>query len=146
MKKIILFLFLVSALVLAGCTTSSNISGKTVSEEEYINIPLSSINQEMQKFSYDVDGVNINYFVVRDDNGKIKTAFDACDVCGGHKGYTQEGNQVVCNNCGNRFDIEDIGLKNTRGGCWPSYLEHEIEGDNIKIKTQDLADGKFRFA
>ena len=145
MKKVFLFLIIISALFLTSCVTTKT-TGNTISEEGFVKIPLSQISEDMQLYSYNSNGVDVNYFAVKGSDGQIRTAFDACDVCGGHKGYRQEGNQVVCNNCGNRFDIDDIGSKNKPGGCWPSYLNHEIEGDNILIKKSDIEAGRYRFA
>jgi len=146
MKKIILFLIIVSALFLASCTTANTTTGNTVANEGFVKIPLADISEEMQMYSYNVNGVDVNYFAVKGSDGEIRTAFDACDVCGGHKGYRQEGDQVVCNNCSNRFDIDDIGSKNAPGGCWPSYLGYEIDGDNVLISIKEISDGRYRFA
>ena len=100
----------------------------------------------MKKYSFDTNGVTVKYLVVKGLDGKIRTAFDACDVCGGDKGYRQEGNDVVCNNCGRHFDIGDLGTSNTAGGgCWPSFLTHTVEGDYILISKAELAAGVFRF-
>ena len=89
----------------------------------------------------------IQFFAVKASDGSIKTAFDACDVCyGSKKGYRQEGNQMVCNNCGNKYPIDGIGTKNKAGGgCWPGYLPNEIQGNSLVIKNSDLKAGKYRF-
>ncbi len=147
MKKIILLI--AALLFIAACTkapTGSTPASGLVSEEKFVKIPVDDISEEMQMFSYDTGSTEVKYFAVKGSDGKIRTAFDACDVCGGHKGYRQEGEQVVCNNCGTRFDIDDIGVHNTKGGCWPSYLDHTIESGNILIEKQDLEQGSFRFA
>jgi uncharacterized membrane protein len=99
----------------------------------------------MKKFTYDADGVQVSYFLVRDAQGQIRSGFDACDVCGGAKGYRQEGNHVICNNCGLSFAIKDLGLQNKGGGCWPGYLSHTLEDRTIHIPTQELHAGKERF-
>ncbi len=144
MKKIILFLLIISALFLVSCTTNKT-TGNTVAEDDFIKIPLSELSDQMKLYSYNSNGVDVNYFAVKGSDGQIRTAFDACDVCGGHKGYRQEGDQVVCNNCGNRFDIDDIGSKNKPGGCWPSYLAHEVQENNVLIKISDITSGRSRF-
>jgi len=71
--------------------------------------------------------VNVKYFVVEAEDGSVKTAFDACDVCyRSRKGYRQEGDDMICNNCGNHYPISGLGTKNLRGGgCWPGYLPNE---------------------
>jgi uncharacterized membrane protein len=119
----------------------------SVSGGQDVVIPLSDIaDTNFHFYSYDSGGVGIKYFIVKDASGNIHTAFDACDVCfAAKKGYRQSGDNAKCNNCGRTFAISDIGTKNTAGGCWPGYLPHTIEGNNIVIKSSDLETGKYRF-
>ena len=145
-------------LFLAGCSSSTP-TGKTVQETNnevstssladsnpYFRIPISEVSTMMNKKSYNADGVMVNFFAVKGTDGQIRTAFDACDVCGGSKGYRQQGTDVICNNCGRNFKIDDLGTKNVGGGCWPSALTHRVEGSEILINKDDLAFGSFRFA
>lgn len=146
-KKLLFILMLISALALYGCKGSENtaITGntiKTVISADTVEIPVSEITSKAKFYSFDYNGIKINYFVVKGSDNKIRTAFDACDVCGGRKGYRQEGNDMVCNNCGRHFDIDSIGTKNRGGGCWPSYLSHEIEDGKIIIQKQELEKGR----
>ena len=95
-----------------------------------------------------IDGVRLKYFAVLDDDGKIRTAFDACEVCHeSRKGYTQVGDYAKCNNCGQRFSVSGLGTKNADGGgCWPGHLPHQVEGDNIIINRADLEKGSYLFS
>ncbi|MAG08463.1 hypothetical protein CMO89_03245 [Candidatus Woesearchaeota archaeon] len=99
----------------------------------------------MEKYSFDAGGVRVKYFVVKGTDGNVRTAFDACDVCGGSQGYSQRGSDVVCNKCSRNFKINALGSENLGGGCWPSFLEHKIEGNNVLIKKSDIVAGAFRF-
>ncbi len=114
---------------------------------DYIKIPVSEIDQNIKFYEFNNNGVKINFFVVKAKDGSIKTAFDACDVCyESKKGYRQEGDYIVCNNCGSRFRIEDLGIQNKNpGGCWPGYLANKVEGDFVLIKKSDLIKGDWRF-
>ena len=89
-KTILITIFLmIIAIFLAGCTSTQTPSGELVSkmstEDDFIRIPVSEISSTLQKYSFGARSVKINYFVIRDSDGSIKTAFDACDVCGGKK-------------------------------------------------------------
>ena len=146
-----LLIFLIAVIVVGGYGIYANNkpsapSGNIVATEDFVEIPLSDISEEMKVYSFDSNGVEVKYLVMLGSDGEVRTGFDACDVCGGHKGYRQEGDQVVCNNCGLKFNIDDIGTKNTPGGCWPSSLNHKIEGDKVLISTTELANGAYRFA
>ena len=106
-------------------------------------IPLSEITQTAEFYEYNSGGKTIKYFAVRADDGSVKTGFDACDVCyNKRKGYSQDGDYMVCNNCGNRYPISGLGTENRNpGGCWPGYLPSTIGGENLVIKKTDLEDG-----
>ena len=41
--------------------------------------------------------------------------------------------------------IDGLGTQNKGMGCWPSYLPHEVNGDQINIKISDIVGGKHRF-
>lgn len=124
------------------------IVGKAIgSSENTVSIPLSEISANAKWYEYDSSGTTIKFFVVKSADGSIKTAFDACDVCyGAKKGYSQQGDLMVCNNCGNKYPISGLGTENTRGGgCWPGYLPSKIRGDSIIIKKSDIEKGEYRF-
>lgn len=112
-----------------------------------IEIPLSEISENAKWYEYDSNGVTIRFFAVKSNDGSIKTGFDACDVCyNKKKGYSQDGEYMVCNNCGNRYPISGLGTENKRpGGCWPGYLASNIEGENFIVKVIDIEEGRLMF-
>lgn len=87
----------------------------------------------------------IEYILVRASNGDIKSTFNACDVCyPSHKGYSQSGTKLRCNNCGNSYDIDALGNQGS-GGCWPGHLVHSLDGDSVVINVSDLVKGEYYF-
>ena len=122
--------------------SGNSTTGNVVSAGDVVKIPLSEISNQAEWYEQG----EINYFVVKAQDGSIKAAFDACDVCGGSKGYRQEGNDMVCNNCGRHFNINQLGEKNIYGGgCWPGHLQSEIQGDFLVIREADINKGGYRF-
>ena len=105
--------------------------------QDVVKIPLSNITNTLSFYTYKSNGTAIKFFAVKGTDGNVHVAFDACDVCG-PKGYKQSGNDVVCNNCGKHFAINDIGTANLKGGCWPSHLPMSVSGNSVVIKTSDL--------
>ena len=92
-------------------------------------------------YKFEDGGKQIAFFAVKASDGKIRTAFDACDVCyHSHKGYEQQGDKMNCNNCNQKFAISRLG-PNASGGCNPGYLPHQQNGGTISIKVSDLKDG-----
>ena len=147
MKKEMIILGMLGALslLLIGC--SSNATGNAaVDTNNAVIIPLSDLSSKALFYEFEDRGVKISYFAVLGSDGKPRTAFDACDVCGGYKGYEQRGNDITCRNCGRVFSIDGLGTKNKGYGCWPSYLPYELKGDEIFIKISDLKGGRHRFA
>ncbi len=110
------------------------------------SIPLSSLQDGQAKFfKYDDGkGVAVRYFAVKGTDGRIHTAFDACDSCWPEgKGYKQNEDRMVCQNCRMVFDINKIG--EVHGGCNPSPLKAEVTGDKVFISYKDLSDGRHFF-
>ena len=89
--------------------------------------------------------LTIRYFIMKSSDGVIRAAFDSCDTCwSSGKGYRQEGDFMVCNNCGLRFPSERIN--EVRGGCNPAPLTRSIRGDQVIVKTGDIVgEGSFYF-
>lgn len=111
-----------------------------------VQIPLSEVGDGKAKFyNYTLaDNQKVSFFVVKSSDGIIRAAFNACDVCYEHqRGYRQEGNDMVCNNCGQHFPSDRVN--EVKGGCNPAPLERRVEGDHLVIKANDLRQGAFYF-
>lgn len=144
-------IYLISLLLLLafGCAAQESAApdGGAVQDTDSVAIRLSDIGGTVEHYTYDADGVAVRYFAVEGSDGVVRTAFDACEVCyGAGKGYSQDGTDVVCNNCGLRFRIDDLGTENQGRGCWPAYLPHGVNGDEIVIKKSDLEAGAYLFS
>jgi len=108
-------------------------------ENDEIRIPTSVFDDRQAHFYSTTlpDGKAINFFILKSADGVIRAAIDACDVCyAARKGYHQEGDEMVCNNCGLRFPSNRIN--EVKGGCNPSPLTRTVEGDSVVIKISDL--------
>jgi len=90
-------------------------------------------------------GIKIRYFLLKSSDGIIRAAFDSCDTCWATgKGYHQEGDEMVCNNCGQRFP--SVRINEIKGGCNPAPLSRTASGDKIIVKVKDIIDqGSFYF-
>lgn len=108
-------------------------------ESGILKIPAKKINDSRAhyfKVKAD-DGTMVSFFTLKSKDGIIRAAIDACDVCyRSGKGYVQEGDFMVCENCGRRFPSSRINV--IKGGCNPAPLERKIEGDYLEIKMADI--------
>lgn len=95
-------------------------------------------------FDFKTDGLTVRYFVLKSSDGVIRSAFDACDVCWpAGKGYDQDGDDMVCRNCGRRFG--SVLVNEVQGGCNPAPLTRKVVGDQLIIKVDDIRQGKSYF-
>lgn len=86
----------------------------------------------------------VNFFLVKSNDGVVRSAFDTCDVCyKALKGYRQEGNEMVCNNCDMRFRTDKINV--VKGGCNPAPLKRQQVGEKIVIAAADIEQGAWYF-
>ena len=95
-------------------------------------------------FQHTADGFTIKYFILKSSDGIIRAAFDACDVCWrAGKGYYQEGDHMVCRNCGRRF--ASVLVNEVKGGCNPAPLNRLVENGKVIIQVKDIMAGKQYF-
>lgn len=96
-------------------------------------------------FTYDAaSGKTVRFFVMKSGDGVIRAAFDACDVCYREKrGYRQQGDHMLCVNCGQTFRSTDINV--LQGGCNPAPLDRAVADGQVVLKAADLEQGAFYF-
>ncbi len=111
-----------------------------------IRIPLSDVAGGQAKFfDYTAsDNRSMRFFVIKSSDGIYRAALDACDVCyHAKKGYYQQGDDMVCKNCGNHF--RSASVNEVSGGCNPIGLQRVIEGEHLVIKAAELENRKSYF-
>lgn len=95
-------------------------------------------------FQHVDNGFTIKFFILKSSDGVIRAAFDACDVCWpAGKGYYQEGDSMVCRNCGRRF--ASVLVNEVKGGCNPAPLTRNVENGKVIIQVKDILEGKQYF-
>jgi FTR1 family protein len=90
---------------------------------------------DMNRYSADVNGVQVRFLLYRKPDGKVATVFDACQICGG-VGFYKGASGLVCKNCSAPINPQSVGQQ---GGCNPIPLHSETQGDSIVINVTDLA-------
>jgi high-affinity iron transporter len=100
-------------------------------------IPLADLtDSSLHFYSADVDGTVIRFLVIHRLNGDYATALDACQICG-RQGYRQEGQNVICRNCGAAIYIPSIGES---GGCNPVGVKSRVEAGGVVVNLAALAE------
>jgi uncharacterized membrane protein len=113
---------------------------------EVVKIPLKALDSGKALFlSLESEGRPLYYFALKSRDGAYRAALDACDVCfRTNRGYRQEADQMVCNNCGQKFACDKIG--EVKGGCNPHPLAHKEEAGFMVVRKTDIVAGKDYFA
>jgi len=158
-SRLPLLLTLVGVLVAAGAggayyvtrtdtrNSISNTAAQTAAIVDHTRVayPVSLFEDGMARhYEYSADGITIRYFILKSADGVIRAAFDACDVCWpSGKGYYQEGDEMICRNCGRRFSSNKIN--EVKGGCNPAPLNRRVENDQLIINVADIMEGKSYF-
>jgi uncharacterized membrane protein len=122
----------------AGSVTSENNTSQ-------VSLPASLFEDgKARHFQHVAGEFNIKYFVLKSSDGIIRAAFDACDVCWpAGKGYFQEGDYMVCRNCGRKF--ASILVNEVKGGCNPAPLNRRVENGKVVIEVKDILEGRQYF-
>lgn len=126
-----------------------NAQAQEISAGESLVIPTSEISETAAFYPVTVDGEAMEVVAVKASDGTIRTAFNTCQVCydSGRGYYKQDGGVLVCQNCGNRFNMDQVEIES--GGCnpWPIFDgDKTATEDSIKISYDFLHDSKQIFA
>ena len=112
---------------------------------EGVSIPVSELSARARFYEYKTaSGKTVRFFAMKSSDGVYRAALDACDTCfAAKKGYSQEGDDVVCNKCGMHFPSAKVN--EVKGGCNPVGLERKVDGDRLNIGARELEAGASYF-
>jgi len=142
-----LYTYQSSATPVASFASSAAVpaAGKAVAATGLVSYPVSLFDDGQAKhFDFQDGDKTIRYFVIKSADGIVRAAFDACDVCWpAGKGYYQEGDAMVCRNCGRRFASNLVN--EVQGGCNPAPLKRTVENGMLVIHPDDIRNGASYF-
>jgi FTR1 family protein len=93
-------------------------------------------DHDLHRIVINAGGTEVRIIAILDSSGTMRAGLDACMICG-HQGYYQDGNNVICRNCGAVIYVPTIGLA---GGCNPIHIDYRIESDSLRISAAALAE------
>lgn len=163
MKKMILVLAIVTAFILVGVVINyfrgsrdsekhktTDYSINTIAAGKDIIIEKNAIDGQAKYYNYVTeDGVTIQLFAVKGTDDKIRILFNTCGACNPSPTsyFVQEGDYFVCQTCGNRFHVDDIGLEKAIG-CAPMAIldeDKQINNQTITISSKFIETYKDKF-
>ncbi|HWF39148.1 MAG TPA: Fe-S-containing protein [Candidatus Acidoferrales bacterium] len=128
-------LSLTAEFVYARATNAQSPARTLVAQNGQVRIPLGDLQDSSVHFyTADVNNTVIRFLVIHQTNGNYATALDACQICG-TAGYRQEGQNVVCRNCGATIYLPSIGES---GGCNPIPVKSQVEAGEVIVDLTAL--------
>lgn len=123
--------------------------GSSQAENADLVISISEITETATFYPLEIEGTKMEVLAVKAPDGTIRTAFNTCQVCfdSGKGYYKQDGEVLVCQNCGNRFSMSDVEV--TRGGCNPVPITAEyktVTDESITISYDFLNEARVIFS
>jgi hypothetical protein len=109
---------------------------------ENLVIPVGDITETATFYPIKVDGTTMEVLAVKAPDGTVRTAFNTCEVCydSGRGYYKQEGNVLVCQNCGNRFRTSQVEVQSRGCNPWPIFQENKtVTDESITISYDFLS-------
>lgn len=130
-----------------GSTKENKASSASGSATDLV-IQKSEISSTAKFYPLKVGSTNLEVLAVKASDGSIRTAFNTCQVCNGSPKayYKQQGDVLVCQNCGNKFKMDMV--EQERGGCNPVPImkgEKSDDGTNIVISKDVIEKNKDLF-
>ena len=146
------FIIAVVAAIIIGVVIFKGFNGsdtQSASTSGDLVISKSEISGAAKFYPYKIGDTSMEVLALKASDGTIRTAFNTCQVCynSGKGYYKQQGNYLVCQNCGNRFSADRV--EKIKGGCNPVPIlaENKIDnGDTIIIPETFLESQKNLFS
>ncbi|MZQ98139.1 MAG: DUF2318 domain-containing protein [Acidaminobacter sp.] len=114
---------------------------EAIIEDGNLKFAVADVTEQVTLYPYEAGETYMEVIAVKDSSGTIKTALNTCQICynSGQGYYEQDGSTVVCQNCGNVFNIDDIEV--IKGGCNPIPVMPDVkteDGEFITISDEFL--------
>ncbi|MDR0424004.1 MAG: Fe-S-containing protein [Clostridiales Family XIII bacterium] len=112
-------------------------------------IEVAAVSEKASFHPITVDGTEMEVLALKASDGTIRTAFNTCQVCytSGRGYYKQVGKVLICQNCGNSFELDQVGVE--FGGCNPWEIPEdskEATDSEIRILSSFLEESTEIFA
>jgi high-affinity iron transporter len=134
---IVVVLTLTAEFVYARAVNAPVRATALVAQNGQVRIPLSQLmDSSLHYYTSEVNQADIRFLVIHKSGGDYAAALDACQICG-PVGYRQEGQNVICRNCGAAIYIPSIGQS---GGCNPIAVKSRVENGEVVVDLSALAD------
>ena len=128
-----------------GCTVRSRYVESNVCHagpaDGAISIAVGDLTTSPTYINYDTNGTTVQLIAGLASDGSARVALNTCQVCNpSPKAYfAQDGSKLVCQNCGNKFTMDDVG--DAASGCNPTQVEF-MESDGVLSVPTSVLDAE----
>jgi uncharacterized membrane protein len=131
-RKAVIALFTVAAFTLGAFAA---FAGGPILANGDLQILKKEITAKARFYQFKIDGVTMEVLALRAPDGTVRTALNTCQVCysSGRGYYVQEGDVLVCQNCGNRFKASQVEI--IKGGCNPIPITSDLKTEDANTIT-----------
>ena len=129
----------ITAVAFSACSGKGGGTNLVTPTNGAVAIPVSQINDgSAHFFKVKADtGIMVTFFTLKSADGIIRAAVDSCDVCfKAGKGYYQQGDFMVCENCGQKF--ASARINEVKGGCNPAPLVRSVSNNTLYITMNEI--------
>lgn len=151
-QKISFIVILILIFMISGCAKSTNLSGKVTMAILDVNgniiIDQNNITKDANFYSYQKENTKIEIIALKASDGTVRLAFNTCQACNPakHAYFLQSGNYLVCQNCGTKIFIDDVGV--ATNGCNPIPIldkDKSFVGDSIVLARDFIESYRSKF-
>lgn len=109
-----------------------------------LTIVKSEVTGDMKYYPYKSNNIEMEVLARKAEDGTVKYAFNTCLSCysTGRGYFEQEGDHLVCQNCGRTFAFDNIGDK--VGECYPIPIpsDNVTENDDTIVISKTYLDSQ----
>ncbi len=92
-------------------------------------------DHKLHHYQVSIGGTEVRFIAIIDSSDTVRVGLDACQICG-DQGYYQQGQNVICRNCGSAIYAPTIG---SAGGCNPIHIDYLVRNNTLIISRAALA-------
>lgn len=124
-----------------GVAGAADPKAEQFAQGQDVVIKASDISSDASYYDYDANGTKVQLFAVKASDGTARVALNTCQVCqASPKAYfVQNGDNFVCQNCGNSFASTQVG--DAAQGCDPipvTNADYTIKDNTIVVPASFL--------
>ncbi len=101
-----------------------------------VEVPVARLKDDkLHHYQVSIGGTEVRFIAIIDSSDTVRVGLDACQICG-DQGYYQQGQNVICRNCGSAVYVPTIG---SAGGCNPIHIDYLVRNNTLIISKAALA-------